>query len=227
MVRFTLSIGFLAVLVAAATPLAAGASPGEQANETSDLLAAYNATIEAAMTRIESLQVRQEIVEPCEGGPHRTATALLVYERGRGLTRTLVESNLRYPSGKYRLESLVGPRINPQEYRVTVVGREYMEGETCLRIDVEALERDVDHFDGSIWISLMDSGPVRVAGSVADPPFPAREILLDKSFEVVGEGLRLVRRHTGEVEVGALLGGQRGVRHIFYENYIVVAAPAR
>jgi len=214
---------FLAAFLLLALAPTAGhaAEPGLPGAE--ELLADYNAGVRAAMTGIDSLWVRQEIIEPCDDGADRTATALLTYMRGRELRREVVRSELRYPSGEYRLESLVGPEVLPEEYRVTVVGRERMEGEACVRVELVALLRDVDHFDGTIWIAVDDRGPVRITGKVADPPFPTREILLDKSFQRVADRFRLVRRHTGEVEVGMILGGGRGIRHIFYEDYRVRA----
>ena len=192
--------------------------------DVADVLAVYNAGIEAAMTGIDSLFVRQEVIEHCPDGEDRTASAHLSYNRADGLSRTVIESDLRYPSGKYRLESLVGPVLRPDEYEVELTGVEEMEGEECLRLELRALVRDVDHFDGTLWVSVVDGGPVRIEGGVADRPFPAREILLDKSFIPVSGGFRLVRRHTGEVEIGLLVGSSRGVRHIFYEGYVVRTA---
>ncbi|MBD3366587.1 MAG: hypothetical protein GF405_00265 [Candidatus Eisenbacteria bacterium] len=214
----TLMIGVFLCLAAAA-----GATDGSELPAVADVLAAYNAGIDLTASEVESLTVRQVVIEPCDDGEDRTATAVLSYVRGSELERTVLASDLRYPAGEYRLKSLVGPFISEDDYRVTVAGRERMEGEECIRLDVEALERDVDHFDGTVWVSAIDGGPVRIQGGVADPPFPAREILLDKTFALVNGRYRLVRRHTGEVEVGLLLGSRRGVRHIFYEEYAVSA----
>ncbi len=68
---------------------------------------------------------------------------------------------------------------------------------------------------------MSDLAPVRITGEVADPPFPVVLITLDKSFESGPGGLRLLRRHSGEVEVNLLLGTKRGLRHIFYDDYRV------
>jgi hypothetical protein len=195
--------------------------------QAAEVLGRYNETVRAAMSEIDSLSVRQVVIEPCDDGEDRTAVAVLTYVRGEKLRRDVLESDLRYPSGEYRLESLVGPLVLTGEYSVDVVGEEEMDGEACLRLELTALVRDVDHFDGTLWLSSVDGGPVRIQGAVADPPFPAREILLDKSFALVGGRFRLVSRHTGEVEVGLLLGSTRGVRHIFYEEYSIRASSAR
>jgi hypothetical protein len=56
-------------------------------------------------------------------------------------------------------------------------------------------------------------------GEVSDPPFPVTRIKLDKRFGLSPEGLWLLRRHTGEVEVSLLLTTRRGLRHIFYDDY--------
>lgn len=220
---------FLATAVLVAAPASAVEGAGPTAADpgarplppVAEILASYSAGVDRALSDIESLFVRQIVIEPCDGDGDRTAVALLTYVRGNGLERIVQESSLRYPSGRYTLKSLVGPAITPEEYDVTVGGPEIVEGEPCLRLELEALVRDEDHFDGTVWLSMADWGLVRIVGEVADPPFPARMIRLDKSFERVEAGLRLVRRHTGEVEVGALLGGRRGVRHIFYEEYTV------
>ena len=68
-----------------------------------------------------------------------------------------------------------------------------------------------------LLLALLAAAP----GAVADPPFPALEIKLDKSFEPGPGGYWLVRRHTGEVRVSLLLGSKWGLRHIFYDQYVL------
>lgn len=182
------------------------------------LLLRYNAEISLALGAIESLRVEQNFLEPQEDGSFKTARAVLTYAAGEGVERQIVESEISHMFGKYTLESLVGPRIELSEYEVALEGAEEKDGHDCYRLAIEALVRDADHFDGTIWISRTHPGPVRIVGEVADPPFPLTEIKLDKSFELQPCGLWLVRRHTGEAEV-SLFGRRSGTRHIFYDGY--------
>jgi len=219
----------LAAVVALAGSGAAGSAaraPARTAGAPSlgAILDGYNAGVERALAAIESLRVTQETYEPRPDGEPRRATATLVYGRGCPVERRDVTSNLVYPAGDCTLASLVGPTIDTVGYAVTLSGVETMEGEPSYRLDLLAKTRDVDHFDGTIWISTSGLGPVRIAGVVADPPFPLREIKLDKSFTEVEGGIRLLRRHTGEAQAGAILGRKRGTRHIFYEDYRLLLA---
>lgn len=198
------------------------AARGDSIPPLARILAGYNDGIARALACVESLRVTQETYEPTGGRPDRRATATLVYARGEPMKRLVRSSNLAYPAGDCTLGSLVGPALDTLGYTITVAGAETMEGVPCFRLDVVARVRDVDHFDGSVWVSTDALEPVRIVGEVADPPFPLREIRLDKTFEPVEKGLRLLRRHTGEVQAGAVLGRKRGLRHIFYEDYRVV-----
>lgn len=205
---------------------AAGPTPGRPegvalAPGVEAILAAYNARIRDAGERIGSLRVDQEMIEPQEDGSLKRARAVLSYEKGAGMTRDETFSELSYPAGHYTLSSLVGPELDPSEYAVQLLGTEDVDGVLCYRLRVEALERDVDHMDGTVWIAADTFGPVRVTGEVSDPPFPVTRIKLDKRFELGSPGLWLLRMHTGEVEVSLLLTSRQGLRHIFYDDYIV------
>lgn len=186
-----------------------------------EIIESYDAGILNTRSLIESLSVNQIMVEPQSDGSSKRARAVLTYEVGKGMRRDESSSELFYPVGEYTLESLTGPELGTDEYSLTLGGTEEMEGSLCYRVDVTAVARDMHHFDGTIWISVADHGPVRVAGVVAAPPFPVTEITLDKSFEPLGSGIRLVARHSGEVEANLLVGRKRALRHIFYEEYTI------
>ena len=189
--------------------------------DLASLIESYNLKIERTADAIDSLTVRQEMIEPQPDGSVRTATAVLAYGKGGEMQREELSSDLAYPAGEYRLQSLIGPLLAPAEYAVSLGGVEEMEGHRCYRLDVRALVRDADHFDGVVWISTADPGPVRIVGEVADPPFPAVWIRLDKTFERHPNGVWLLHRHTGEVEVSLLVARKKGLRHIFYEEYSI------
>ncbi len=239
----------LAIVVLAALALASAcgsaraADPGATAADASvpgarkepaipdvlDVLARYNDTIDAAFSRIESLRVEQEMIEPQDDGSFKCARAVLRYTPDGGMVREELSSELRYPPGDFTLASLVGPRIDPAEYEVAIEGVEDAEGHECYRLALVALERDVEHFDGTVWLSIEHLAPVLIQGEVADPPFPVSEIKIDKSFLPGPGGHWLLRRHTGEVAVNLLLVRKRGLRHIFYDRYVVngeAATPA-
>ena len=201
-------------------------APAVSEARAAEILAAYNAGIVEAMESIESLTVRQTIYEPQADGTTKRAEAVLNYTKGEGMDREEISSELSYPSGTYSLQSLVGPMIRRSEYDVAVWGPEEKDGVACYRLVVTARVRDVDHFDGTVWVSARSLAPTRITGAVADPPFPARRIWFDKSFAPVADDLWLVRRHSGEVQARLLLLEKRGTRHIFYEDYEVIRSPA-
>ncbi len=191
------------------------------APDLADILTRYNAVIVRERAAIESLYVVQTMVEPQEDGSTKTSEAVLIYTRTDGMDRHEVFSEITHPAGDYTLDSLIGPELLPEEYDLRYEGSETVAGEEVYHVSVTATVRDRRHFDGDVWISVNDLSPVRVAGQVADPPFPVVLITLDKSFERGPDGLRLLRRHSGEVEVNLLLGTKRGLRHIFYDGYRV------
>jgi hypothetical protein len=190
------------------------------------LLGAYNDGIERALTEIESLSVEQVIFEPQSDGSSRRAEAVLTYARGEKMHREVTVSEISHLVGRYTLTSLIGPVIDTSEYVVEYEGLEEKEEHACHRLSLTAVARDADHFDGTIWISIDEPGPVRIVGAVADPPFPAVRVTLDKAFLRGPEGIWLVRRHTGEAEV-RLLVSRTGTRHIFYDGYDVSLASER
>lgn len=210
-----MSAGWLALVLA----IPCAAQPARP--DLIDILARYNAVIVRERAVIESLRVEQTMIEPQEDGSSKTSEAVLVYTRADGMERREIFSEITHPAGDYTLDSLIGPELRSDEYDLRYVGNDTVAGEETYHISVTALVRDRRHFDGDVWISTRDLGPVRVTGEVADPPFPVVLITLDKSFEPVPESLRLLRRHSGEVEVNLLLGKKRGLRHIFYDDYRV------
>lgn len=187
-----------------------------------DVLAGYNANIRNAMAAIETLSVKQEMVEPTEEGGEKRALALLSYSRGEGMQREELSSGLGHPVGEYELRSLVGPELLRAEYDVILAGVEEMEGRRCHRLSVTAIERDVEHFDGTVWVEVGSLGLVRITGQVADPPFSIERITLDKAFEPVPEGFQLLRRHTGEIDIRLTFISRHGMMHIFYTDYAIV-----
>ncbi len=187
-----------------------------------EIVESYDAGIVRTRSLIESLSVSQIMVEPQKDGSNMRARAVLTYVSGKGMKREELSSELLYPVGRYTLESLTGPELGVDEYSLVLSGTEDMEGTLCYRIEVTAVARDMHHFDGTVWISVADHGPVRVVGEIANPPFPVIEITLDKSFVPHGNGMWLVARHSGEVEANLLLGRKRALRHIFYEGYSIV-----
>ena len=189
-----------------------------------EVLEGYNANIRGAMAAIETLRVEQEMVEPTEEGGEKRALALLSYSRGEGMQREECSSDLGHPVGEYKLGSLVGPELLPGEYDVLLTGVEDMEGRWCYRLSVTATERDVEHFDGTVWVEVGSLGLVRIIGQVADPPFSIERITLDKAFEPVPEGLRLLRRHTGAIDIRLAFVRRHGVMHIFYTDYAIVTS---
>jgi hypothetical protein len=189
-----------------------------------EVLEGYNANIRGAMAAIETLRVEQEMVEPTEEGGEKRALALLSYSRGEGMQREERSSDLGHPVGEYKLRSLVGPELLPGEYDVLLTGVEDMEGRRCYRLSVTATERDVEHFDGTVWVEVGSLGLVRIIGQVADPPFSVERITLDKAFEPVPEGLRLLRRHTGAIDIRLAFVRRHGVMHIFYTGYAIVTS---
>lgn len=202
-------------------PYPAVAAEADSLLQIEVLLERYDTGILRTRSLIESLSVNQIMIEPQKSGVSKQATAVLTYVSGKGMTREELSSELSYPAGEYTLESLTGPELGTDEYSLTLSGTEEMEETLCYRIEVEAVSRDMHHFDGTIWISVADQGPVRIVGEVAGPPFPVVEITLDKSFGPYGDGTRLLTRHSGEVEVNLVLGRKRGLRHIFYEDYLI------
>jgi hypothetical protein len=209
------------LVVACLVPLGSAAAEADSLLQIEALVERYDAGILRTRSLIESLNVNQVMVEPQKSGAGKRATAVLKYVAGEGMTRQELSSELSHPVGEYTLESLTGPELGVGEYSLTLSGIEEMEETLCYRVDVEAISRDMRHFDGTIWISVADCGPVRIVGEVADPPFPITEITLDKSFAPCGDGMRLLTRHSGEVEANLILGRKRGLRHIFYENYSI------
>lgn len=201
-------------VLAVCAPAAAGAV------DVGALLGAYNESIERALASIESLRVEQAIFEPQGDGSTKRARAVLSYSRRDGMERDVTLSGVSHLVGRYTLRSLVGPVVDTTEYRVEYAGVEEKEDLACHRLAVTAIVRDADHFDGTIWVSTENPGPVRIIGTVADPPFPAVRVTLDKAFMSGPGGIWLVRRHTGEAEV-KLLVTRRGTRHIFYDGYEV------
>ena len=191
------------------------------APDLSDILTRYNAAIVYERTAVESLRVVQTMIEPQEDGSTRTSEAILAYTRSEGMKREEVFSEITHPAGEYTLDSLIGPELWPDEYDLECVGVDTMADEEAYHLTVTATVRDRRHFDGDVWISASDFTLVRITGRVADPPFPVTLITLDKSFQPGPQGLRLLRRHSGEVEVDLLLGTKRGLRHIFYDDYRV------
>lgn len=189
-----------------------------------DVLAGYNANIRNAMAAIETLSVAQEMVEPTEEGGEKRALALLSYSRGEGMRREELSSGFGHPVGEYELRSLVGPELPRAEYDVLLTGVEDMEGRRCYRLSVTAIERDVEHFDGTVWVEVGSLGLVRIIGQVADPPFSIERITLDKAFEPVPEGLWLLRRHTGEIDIRLAFVSRHGMMHIFYTDYAIVTS---
>jgi hypothetical protein len=210
----------LAVSALVLTPGPCRADGGE-APDLADILSRYNAFIEWERSAVESLQVRQTMVEPKKDGTSKKSEAELVYTRAGGMDRRVVFSEISNPAGDYTLDSLIGPELLEAEYALAYAGRDTVEGEETYHVLVTALSRDSKHFDGDVWISSAGFAPVRVTGRVADPPFPVVLITLDKSFDPGPGGLRLLRRHSGEAEVNLLLGTRRGLRHIFYDDYSV------
>ena len=187
-----------------------------------DVLTGYNANIHDAMAAIETLRVEQEMLEPAKGGGEKRAQALLSYSRGEGMQREEHSSDLGHPVGEYELRSLVGPELPSGEYDVLLAGVEDMEGRRCYKLSVTAIERDIEHFDGTVWVEVGSLGLVRITGEVADPPFPVERITLDKAFELVPEGFRLLRRHTGEIDIRLAFVRRHGMMHIFYTDYVIV-----
>lgn len=185
----------------------------------------YDAYLESAIERISTLTVDQEMIEPQQDGSTKRALAVLHYSPEAGMVRREISSEISYPRGNFTLGSLLGPAIRPDEYEVRLEGTEEMEGFDCYRLELKALRRDAHHVDGMFWVSVDGCRPVRIAGKVSDPPFPVTEITLDKSFAPSPEGIWLLRRHSGEVEAWLLVGKKRGLRHIFYDGYILNGQP--
>lgn len=204
---------------------AAGASSDGSAAGPSvgvdEILARYNEGVRRALDGIEGLRVAQTMFEPQDDGSTKRACAVLSYARGSGMTREETFSELSYPAGEYTLSSVVGPELDPSEYSIEYAGVEEQEGVLCHRLEVTATARDHSHFDGSIWISTESFAPVRIVGKVADPPFPAKEIRLDKIFALGPHGLWLVRRHVGEGEFRFFFIAKRGERRLYYDDYEV------
>ena len=181
----------------------------------------YNDGVRRALMGIDSLRVAQTIFEPQDDGGTRRACAVLTYGRGRGMVREETFSELFYPVGEYTLESLIGPVLDRSVYRIDYAGSEKAEGAWCHRLDVTATTRDYRYFDGSIWVAADSFSPVRIVGSVANPPFPAVEVKLEKVFAEGPHRLWLVRRHTGRGEFRVLFITKRGERTIYYDDYDV------
>lgn len=198
--------------------------PADALLRVEDVLAGYNANIIDAMAVVETLRVEQEMLEPTKSGGEKRALALLTYSRAEGMQREERSSDLGHPVGEYELRSLVGPELLLAEYDVLLAGVEDMEGRRCYRLSVTAIERDVEHFDGTVWVEVGSLGLVRILGEVADPPFPVEKITLDKAFEPVPEGLWLLRRHTGEIDIRLAFVSRHGLMHIFYTDYTIVTS---
>jgi len=211
------TLAFLCLAFLACT--LATASAGEVTLE--DVLIRYNAGIERTMAAIETLRVEQEIVEPTDEGGEKRARSVLTYRRDEGMERDEVFSDLGHPMGDYSLESLVGPVILTSEYDVSLAGPLSMESRSCYRLDVIATERDSKHFDGSVWVETDTWAPVRITGEVADAPWPARRVKLDKVFAPVSEGLYLLRTHSAEVDIKIAFVSKHGVADIHYTDYSV------
>jgi hypothetical protein len=211
-----------ATLAAAAVHVSAGAAGTSP--DIADLLTRYNARLAQTIETIQTLRVEQEMVEPQADGTSKRAHAVLSYTKGQDLKRDETFSDLSYPAGDYTLETLVGPTLDPLEYTVAFAGMEDMGGHLCYQLSLTALKRDVKHIDGTVWISAEAFAPVRIQAAVADPPYPATMIKLDKSFEPDPSGVWLLRSHAGEVEVKLLWAKKRGVRQITYDGYLVTMA---
>lgn len=214
----------LAVVCAVCAPAPAWSAGAAGADSTGTLtlervLEGYNASIGRAMAAIETLRVEQEMVEPTEDGGQKGALAVLSYRRDDGMHREELSSNLGHPTGEYSLSSLVGPELLPDEYAVTLAGIEEMEGRRCYALSVTAIERDSEHFDGGVWVEVGSLGLVRIIGEVSDPPFPVKKVKLDKAFEPTPDGLWLLRRHTGEIDIQLAFVSRHGKMHIFYTGY--------
>jgi hypothetical protein len=199
---------------------AEGSDVADASFDVATLLCEYNEAIDRALSEIDSLRVDQLIFEPQADGSTKRAEASLSYSRGSGMQREVTLAEISHLLGRYTLTSLVGPEVDATEYEVEYLGRETKEDVPCHKLKLTAIKRDADHFDGTLWISVEEPGPVRIVGTVADPPFPAVVVTLDKAFLPGPGGIWLVRRHTGEAEV-KLLVTRRGTRHVFYERYDV------
>ncbi len=200
-------------------PFAEAADRGQA--DAASVVERYNAGIRLAEAAVESLRVCQDMNEPQTDGTTRQARAVLSYTRGEGMERRVLSSNLTYPAGDYTLTSLIGPILEPSEYRVRLEGTAVVDGIDCHHLVVEAVTRDRDHLDGEVWVSRSSFALVRILGRVSAPPFPLAEIRLDKRFAPGPWGFSLLRSHAGEVQAGLVLGRKRGTRYITYRCYVV------
>jgi len=205
------------VLVLSSCPLRAT----DHEADVASIVERHNAHIRRALGTIESLSVQQDMYEPQADGRTLHARAVLQYAAAEGMTREVLASNLSYPAGEYTLATLVGPSLDPSEYRVRLDGEETLDGVDCYRLAAEAIVRDRHHLDGHVWVSRVDCSLVRVSGRVSAPPFPITEILLDKRFAPGPSGFSLLRSHAGEVRAGLVLGRKRGARNISYSAYVI------
>jgi hypothetical protein len=208
-------------VLTSAVALAALATPAAEAPDIDEILEGYNANIDRAMATIETLRVQQELVEPSDGEGDKRAFAVLTYRRGEGMERDEISSDIGHPVGEYTLESLVGPVVLSSEYGVSLDGVEDMEGRPCYRLSLTAIERDMKHFDGTVWIDRDDLGLVRIKGDVADPTFPIRSIAFDKLFGREEGGLNLLERHSGEIDIRLGFIHRHGVMDILYSGYSI------
>ena len=140
------------------------AAAGAPAVTLEEILALYNSNIRTALARIETLWVEQEIIEPSEDGEDRRAFAQLSYRQGERMKRTLLSSTLAYPSGNYQIASIVGPELLASDYVISLGGVEESEGRTCYALHVTATERDITHFDGTVWATVDGCHLVSVTG---------------------------------------------------------------
>jgi hypothetical protein len=215
----------VALLVAHLCTVPAEAAGRDGAADAASVIERYNAGVRLAEAAVESLRVCQDMDEPQTDGTTRHSRAVLSYTRGEGMERQVLSSNLAYPAGEYTLTSLIGPLLEPSEYRIRLEGTDVVDGIDCHHLVVEAVKRDRDHLDGDIWMSRADCSLVRILGRVSAPPFPLAEIRLDKRFAPGPGGFALLRSHAGEVQAGLVLGRKRGTRYITYRGYVVNGAP--
>ena len=207
-----------AILTGLLILVASGRSGAQDSPGLEEIVARVNKYQEGAFQFVRSIKVVQTVVQE-SSKETRKEKALVLFQPPSQVNREVQWSNIGHPSNGFPLKHLMGFRLLQQDYTVSLVGVDEVGDQKTYKLRIQPTAEKGRGVDGFLWVSARDYGPVKVAGSMTNPPFPIKSIKMEWAYLPGPSGLWVLQRDSTDALAKIVFKTIKGTSVATYSDY--------
>ncbi|MEW6457213.1 MAG: outer membrane lipoprotein-sorting protein [Acidobacteriota bacterium] len=188
------------------------------AQELNHVLLKYNSNIQRLSQYFKDLTVTQKITLDTEGMTFEEVS-IIYYKVNKKAKKTLEFKRKKMPEKIPELDFFTGFPISEKDYKISIIGKDNIDGEECFKISLVPRRKDKTLINGFIWVSFNDYVLIKFESSPLDKPTMVKELHITQIYSKNPDGIWLPSKRILNSIANAIIKDIKSITTFEYYDY--------